>query len=115
VIPYVINTDRVFGTRTSLKPHPALPPRLSQWLPREKVVEEGFLDRAGPGIIEVGYCLPVNSAPTGWTEEWLMIDALFWYTGFAAWCLIIFGVVLTLVVEAHDRSVLRRGQQLRRR
>jgi hypothetical protein len=44
-----------------------------------------------------------------------MIDALFWYTGLAAWCLIVFCVVSTLVVEAHDRSVLRRGQHLSRR
>ncbi len=29
-----------------------------------------------------------------------MIDALFWYTDLAAWTLIVFGVVSTLVVEA---------------
>jgi hypothetical protein len=44
-----------------------------------------------------------------------MIDALFWYTGLAAWIAIAFGVVSTLVVEAHDRSVLRRGGQMNRR
>ena len=44
-----------------------------------------------------------------------MIDALFWYTGLAAWIIIAFGVVSTLVVEAHDRSVSRRGQHLSRR
>jgi hypothetical protein len=44
-----------------------------------------------------------------------MIDALFWYTGLAAWCLIVLGVVSTLVVEAHDRSVLKRGQHFSRR
>jgi hypothetical protein len=44
-----------------------------------------------------------------------MIDALFWYTGLAAWTIIAFGVVSTLVVEAHDRSVLRRGEHLSRR
>ena len=47
-----------------------------------------------------------------------MIDALFWYTGLAAWCLIVLGVlgvVSTLVVEAHDRSDLKRGQHFSRR
>jgi hypothetical protein len=44
-----------------------------------------------------------------------MIDALFWYTGLAAWIIIAFGVVSTLIVEAHDRSVLRRGEHLSRR
>jgi hypothetical protein len=44
-----------------------------------------------------------------------MIDALFWYTGLAAWIVIAFGVVSTLVIEAHDRSVLRRGEHLSRR
>ena len=41
-----------------------------------------------------------------------MIDALFWYTGLAAWIIVAFGVVSTLVIEAHDRSVLRRGEHL---
>jgi hypothetical protein len=41
-----------------------------------------------------------------------MIDALFWYTGLAAWVLIVFGSVSTLVIDAHDRSVLRRGRNL---
>ena len=36
-------------------------------------------------------------------EEWLMIDALFWCTGLVSWILIVFGVVSTLVIEAHDR------------
>jgi hypothetical protein len=36
-----------------------------------------------------------------------MIDALFWYTGLAVWVLIVFGCVSTLVIEAHDRSVMR--------
>ena len=45
------------------------------------------------------------------TEEWLMIDALFWYTGLVAWILIVFGVVSTLVIDAHDRSVMRHGEQ----
>jgi hypothetical protein len=44
-----------------------------------------------------------------------MIDALFWYTGLAAWILIVIGVVSTLVVEAHDRKVLDRGGRLNRR
>jgi len=38
-----------------------------------------------------------------------MIDALFWYTGLAAWVLIVFGVASMFVIEAHDRSVLRRA------
>jgi hypothetical protein len=29
-----------------------------------------------------------------------MIDALFWYTGLAAWVLIVFGCVSTLVIDA---------------
>ena len=44
-----------------------------------------------------------------------MIDALFWYTGLIAWILIVFGVVSTLVVEAHDRSVMTRGERWNRR
>jgi hypothetical protein len=36
-----------------------------------------------------------------------MIDALFWYTGLAVWVLIVFGCVSTLLIEAHDRSVMR--------
>jgi hypothetical protein len=37
-----------------------------------------------------------------------MFDTLFWYTGLVAWILIVFGVTSTLIVEAHDRSVMRR-------
>ena len=44
-----------------------------------------------------------------------MIDALFWYTGLVTWILIVFGVVSTFVVEAHDRSVLGHGEQMKRR
>jgi hypothetical protein len=44
-----------------------------------------------------------------------MIDALFWYTGLTIWVLVVLGVVSTLVIEAHDRSVLRRGEQFNRR
>jgi hypothetical protein len=44
-----------------------------------------------------------------------MIDALFWYAGLVAWILIVFGVVSTLAIEAHDRSVLKRGGHLNRR
>jgi hypothetical protein len=51
----------------------------------------------------------------GEQRERLMIDALFWYTGLAAWMLIVFGVVSMLVVEAHDRKVLDRGERLNRR
>jgi hypothetical protein len=43
------------------------------------------------------------------TEEGLMIDALFWYTGLAAWVLIVFAAVSTFVVEAYDRSVMKRA------
>ena len=39
-----------------------------------------------------------------------MFDALFWYTGLAAWILIVFGWVSTLAIEAHDRSVMGRGR-----
>jgi hypothetical protein len=52
--------------------------------------------------------------PDGLTEEWLMIDALLVH-GLAAWVLIVFAVVSTFVVEAYDRSVLRRGEHLNRR
>ena len=45
-----------------------------------------------------------------------MINALFWYTGLIAWILIVFGVVSTLVFEAHDRrKVMDRGERLNRR
>jgi hypothetical protein len=40
-----------------------------------------------------------------------MIDTLFWYTGLVAWMLIVFGVVSTLVIEAHDRSIMRRDER----
>jgi hypothetical protein len=43
-----------------------------------------------------------------------MIDALFWYTGLVVGILIVFGVVSTLVVEAHDRSILGRGERMKR-
>ncbi len=45
----------------------------------------------------------------------LMLDTFFWYTGLATWILIVFDVVLVLVVNAHDRSVMRRGEHLNRR
>jgi hypothetical protein len=41
-----------------------------------------------------------------------MIDALFWYTGLIAWVLIVFACVSMLAVEAHDRSVMRRGRNI---
>jgi len=44
-----------------------------------------------------------------------MIDALFWYTGLAAWVLIVFDVVSMLAIEAHDRSIVRHGEHLNRR
>jgi hypothetical protein len=37
-----------------------------------------------------------------------MIDTLFWYTGLVARGLIIFGVISTFVIDAHDRSAMRR-------
>jgi hypothetical protein len=42
-----------------------------------------------------------------------MIDALFWYTGLAVWVFIVFGCVSTLLIEAHDRTILnqRKRQQ----
>ena len=47
--------------------------------------------------------------PDGLTDEWLMIDALFWYTGLAAWVLIVFAVVSTFAVEAYERSAMKRA------
>jgi hypothetical protein len=44
-----------------------------------------------------------------------MIDALFWYTGLVVWVLIVFGVISTLLIEAHDRKLLERGRHLNRR
>jgi hypothetical protein len=44
-----------------------------------------------------------------------MIDTVFWCTGFAVWVLIVLGAVSTLIIEAHDRSVLRRGEHFNRR
>jgi hypothetical protein len=41
-----------------------------------------------------------------------MIDALFWYTGLAAWMLIAFACVSMLAAEVHDRSVARRGRNV---
>jgi hypothetical protein len=38
-----------------------------------------------------------------------MLDSLFWYTGLAAWVLIVFDVVLMLAIDARDRSVMRRA------
>jgi hypothetical protein len=38
-----------------------------------------------------------------------MIDAFFWYTGVVVWILIAFNCVSTLVIEAHDRSIMRRN------
>jgi hypothetical protein len=41
-----------------------------------------------------------------------MIDSLFWYTGLGAWTLIVFGIFSTLLIDAHDRSVVRRDGRL---
>jgi hypothetical protein len=41
-----------------------------------------------------------------------MIDALFWYTGLLTWALIVFGCLATLLIDAHDRSVLRRRRDI---
>jgi hypothetical protein len=38
-----------------------------------------------------------------------MIDAFFWYTGLAAWLLIVLACVAMLAAEVNDRSVARRG------
>jgi hypothetical protein len=37
-----------------------------------------------------------------------MIDTLFWYTGLAVWGLIVFDVIVTFVIDVHDRSAIRR-------
>jgi hypothetical protein len=37
-----------------------------------------------------------------------MIDALIWYTGLAAWMLIVLACVSMLAAKANDRSVARR-------
>jgi hypothetical protein len=39
----------------------------------------------------------------------IMIDAFFWYTGLAAWLLIVLACVAMLAAEVNDRSVARRG------
>ncbi len=38
-----------------------------------------------------------------------MIDPLIWYTGLAAWVLIVLACVSVLTAEVNDRSVARRG------
>jgi hypothetical protein len=40
-----------------------------------------------------------------------MIDALFWYTGLAAWVLIVLGCGSLLAAEVHDRYVARRRSE----
>lgn len=37
-----------------------------------------------------------------------MLDALFWYTGVVVWMLIIFGCISMLLIDAHDRSIMKR-------
>jgi hypothetical protein len=39
-----------------------------------------------------------------------MIDALFWYTGLSVWIWIVFICFLSLVVEANNRSEIKRGR-----
>jgi hypothetical protein len=39
-----------------------------------------------------------------------MLDGLFWYTGLIAWTLIVCGCVLAVLIDAHDRSVMRRSR-----
>jgi hypothetical protein len=39
-----------------------------------------------------------------------MTDALFWYTGLLTWALVVF--VAILVIDAHDRLVLRRRREI---
>jgi hypothetical protein len=37
-----------------------------------------------------------------------MFDAIFWYTGLLVWILIVFGCVATVLIDAHDRSIIKR-------
>ena len=37
-----------------------------------------------------------------------MLDAVFWYTGLVVWILIVFDCVATVIIEAHDRSIVKR-------
>jgi len=37
-----------------------------------------------------------------------MLDGLFWYTGLLTWTVIVFACVSAAMVDAHDRSVMRR-------
>ena len=39
-----------------------------------------------------------------------MLDAVFWYTGLAAWILIAFACASILAIDARDRSVIRRAR-----
>ena len=41
-----------------------------------------------------------------------MIGPLFWYTGLVVWILIVFGMISTFLIEAHDRKLLERGHHL---
>jgi hypothetical protein len=51
------------------------------------------LDTVTPAL--GAYFITISRCRTG-TEEGLMIDALFWYTGLAAWVLIVFAVVFDI-------------------
>jgi len=37
-----------------------------------------------------------------------MLDAVVWYTSLVVWVLIVFGCVSTILIDAHDRSILKR-------
>ena len=39
-----------------------------------------------------------------------MLDALFWWTGMIVWIVILFGALSTIIIDAHDRSILNRHQ-----
>jgi hypothetical protein len=49
-----------------------------------------------------------DGTPDGWRR--FMTDALFWYTGLLTWALVVF--VAILVIDAHDRLVLRRRREI---
>jgi hypothetical protein len=41
-------------------------------------------------------------------REVSVLDALFWYTGLVMWILIVFACASTILIDAHDRSILSR-------
>jgi hypothetical protein len=52
--------------------------------------------------------LAAHSSMKPYLREARMLGALFWYTGLVVWILIVFGAVSTILIDAHDRSVLKR-------